>query len=113
MTTPTGPGGVSMPTSELLEALARRLQEAGAAVTASLGLSGDAPMWNSPELYKDYFGPATEIADEYVDLTQRFKPYVLRAANSLYTGGEAFHGTARLFADAEADAAAQIGKGPR
>jgi hypothetical protein len=113
VTTPAG-GGVRMPSSTDLATLSNQLTTSGDAVWKSLELESDAPLWNSPEVYADYFGPATDIAKDYASLTHRFKALVADSVAALRHGGDAFTEAARLFADAERRNEERLrGEGPR
>lgn len=112
MTTPPG-DGVRVPASGEFTALAGQLDASGEALWGSLQLDSDSPLWQSPDLYKDYFGPAREIADEYVGLTHRFRDLVSGSVAALHRGSDAFTESARLFADAERENEERLRRGPR
>lgn len=101
MTTPPGGEGVQVPPSTAFTVLAGQLKDCGDLLHRSLDLENDAPMWLSPELYKDYFGPAGKIADQYAGLTHRFHKHVVDSVARLRAGYDAFTESARLFAEAE------------
>lgn len=86
-------------TPEDLGNLGNQLAGAGKAVEDSLGMNSDPAMWTAADLYKEYFGPATQVADIYAAMAQKLPGYVKNASDRLNHGAEVFHSAATGFAD--------------
>jgi len=85
-------------TPQDLGSLGTKLAGAGKAVEDSLGMNSDPAMWTAADLYKEYFGPATEVADIYARLAQKLPDYVHSASGRLTHGAEVFQEAATGFA---------------
>jgi hypothetical protein len=86
-------------TPEDLGKLGTQLAGAGKAVDDSLGMFSDPAMWTAADLYKEYFGPATEVADIYANMAKKLPGYVHSATDRLNHGAEVFQQASTGFAD--------------
>jgi hypothetical protein len=84
-------------TPEDLGKLGTQLAGAGKAVEDSLGMVSDPAMWTAADLYKEYFGPATEVADIYATMAKKLPDYVHSASSRLNHGAEVFQQAATGF----------------
>lgn len=81
-----------------LGTLADRLAAAGSALEESLGMFEDPAMWMAADLYKEYFGPATQVGEIYAGLAAKLPGYVHSASGKLNHGADVFRTGAKGFA---------------
>ena len=85
-------------TPQQLGTLADQLAGAGKALDDSLGMNSDPAMWTAADLYKEYFGPATQVAEVYAAMARKLPGYVHSASGKLNHGAEVFRAGATGFA---------------
>jgi hypothetical protein len=85
-------------TPEDLGNLGTQLAKAGHDVDESLDMFSDPAMWTAADLYKEYFGPATQVADMYAAMARKLPDYVHTASAKLNQGAQVFQEAASGFA---------------
>lgn len=97
-----------------LGALAEKLAGAGKALDDSLGMFDDPAMWTAADLYKEYFGPATQVAEVYANMARKLPDYVHGASGRLNHGADVFREASTGFAGRDEDHGNQMQQaGPR